>query len=595
MESLNAEEKLLCQFCAVLGKEFCRQELFATFEPCTQRELVEADFNKLVNKSSPVFVPHSSANGKNQRYQFLDEALHDALHDSIASDVRKKWHLDVARYLESKNENYLLVVFDALARHYYLAEEYRTGGANCKTVEYLELSGLEALSEHRMSFAKETFERLLSLCSEEWFNGIDPCTRAHWCFASCRALSGLGTYDVGGRRALDALKLLELDPAPVTLPFKPIKLCWEPSMVELVTCPSMHNIGKLSGQEQTLSRLLLATKTYNMLSSFYTDVTEQFGMTIRVNAVEVGKAGVAKATSSRLGFSEHCLVSECHTASATALVNCALFYYATGSKKLRREAADLVNQANRSGNLASICEDHVTLALKLSEYRLMKGEAEATLTEIVRALWACKFSSLSTIVVDGIRLGMAANLFLGRLTVAKTMPASYVREDKCHHLRCLQIMCSCIAGDFNVAESSLERVAKLEPGTFSRKRTEVVTFLEKDKSPALQVALALLMQRRYEERDVAMGLALSACKQLEQFDFCGLPLTSFHVLYFAVYALLESVRTDSLIKCKPSQVRPDTGEPELQADVLRTTLNPLLSILRRYANTFNICRPQVSP
>lgn len=594
MDELSAEERLLCQFCAALGREFSRQELLALFNPCTGQDLQDSLFESLLSRKPPLISVATCPSWKKQRYGFLDSALHSEIHNSIDASTQLQWHLSIAKYLEHKNENYLLVAFDDLARHYFLAKEYDVVGKACKTIKYLELCGLEALSDHRMSFAKDAFDRLFSLSCKPWFQTIEPCTRAQWYFASCRAHAGVGEFDTARKHAIEALKLIQLDPIPLAnSTLKSPKFCWDYQGVEFVTTPSLHSLEALSRGELDLEKVLLATKAYNLLSTLFTDVKEQYSMTLRVNAVEVGRAAVAKTKSEGLCEINSSLVAECYTALAIALVNAALFYYATGSRRLRRESEELIKKGMISADLVSTSEDHVILQLKSSEYKLMKGETEETTSDLARALWACKFSRLSSIVVEGVTLSITANLFLGRITQAKMIPAGYLSGNECSQLRCFQIMCSSIAGDFDLAETALEIHAGLEPCTFTQCQAKVLACIEKALNPVLTIGLSLLMQRKYERRDVAVRLALAASKKLQQVDYNGLPLMAFHTLFFACYALLTSVQTNNVLACKPTQVRPVSEKPALQLDVLRSTLQPLVDTMKTYAATYSICRPQV--
>ena len=160
LDSLPVAEKAVLQRAAVVGRLFWDSlvgELVAdTVEGGEVRPLLGA-----LRERELVFRRERSAFVGTEEYTFKHTILRDVTYETVLLKLRRRYHAQVAGWLESHAGERLGEYLGLIAGHYELARE------GAKAAEYLRRSGEEAYKVSAYRDARAAFERALGLLSEE--------------------------------------------------------------------------------------------------------------------------------------------------------------------------------------------------------------------------------------------------------------------------------------------------------------------------------------------------------------------------------------------------------------------------------------------
>ncbi|MEA3440795.1 MAG: adenylate/guanylate cyclase domain-containing protein [Chloroflexota bacterium] len=188
LDALPGAEKAVLQRGSVVGRLFWDdvvQELSA--DVIDKREIVPLLGS--LRERELVFQREKSAFAGAREYTFKHSVLRDVTYETVLLKLRRRYHGQVARWLEQHAGERLGEYLGLIAGHYEL-------GGNCeKAAEYLRRSGEEAYKVNAYRDAVETFGRALELLPEDC-----QAARAQVLVAAGRALVRLGDFDLASER-----------------------------------------------------------------------------------------------------------------------------------------------------------------------------------------------------------------------------------------------------------------------------------------------------------------------------------------------------------------------------------------------------------
>jgi predicted ATPase/class 3 adenylate cyclase len=156
LDCLPPEEKTVLQRAAVVGRLFWGAlvaELASDKVQAAQVKLLLED----VRKRELIFRREYSAFDATDEYIFKHALLRDVTYETVLLKLRRVYHAQVARWLESTSGERISEYLSLIARHYELA------GETTKAVDFLRRLGEESLQVCAFHEAVRAFERALTL------------------------------------------------------------------------------------------------------------------------------------------------------------------------------------------------------------------------------------------------------------------------------------------------------------------------------------------------------------------------------------------------------------------------------------------------
>ena len=188
LDALPGGEKAVLQRGSVVGRLFWDDlvgELSA--DVIDKREI--APLLGSLREREMVFKREKSAFADAREYTFKHSVLRDVTYETVLLKLRRRYHGQVARWLEQHAGERLGEYLGLIAGHYEL------GGDHEKAAEYLRRSGEEAYKLNAYRDAVESFGRALELLPED-----RQAKRAQILVSSGRALVRLGDFDLASER-----------------------------------------------------------------------------------------------------------------------------------------------------------------------------------------------------------------------------------------------------------------------------------------------------------------------------------------------------------------------------------------------------------
>jgi predicted ATPase len=188
LDALPREEKEVLQRAAVVGRMFWDsvvQEL--------ARDVVEREVDPLLSslrQREMVFRRERSAFAETQEYTFKHSILRDVTYETVLLKLRRRYHAQVAVWLEAHAGERLGEYLGLIGTHYELA------GEGDRAAKYLRRSGEEAFKVSAFRDARSAFRRALGLLPES-----PSAERADLCVKLGQAHTSLGDH-VAAREAL---------------------------------------------------------------------------------------------------------------------------------------------------------------------------------------------------------------------------------------------------------------------------------------------------------------------------------------------------------------------------------------------------------
>ncbi|MEA3439006.1 MAG: adenylate/guanylate cyclase domain-containing protein [Chloroflexota bacterium] len=188
LDALPGAEKAVLQRGSVVGRLFWDDlvgELSA--DVIDKREI--APLLGSLREREMVFQREQSAFADAREYTFKHSVLRDVTYETVLLKLRRRYHMQVAMWLEAHAGERLGEYLGLIAGHYEL------GGDKEKAAEYLRRSGEDAFKVSAYRDAVETFDRALELLPEDC-----QAERAQVLVAIGRALVRLGDFDLASER-----------------------------------------------------------------------------------------------------------------------------------------------------------------------------------------------------------------------------------------------------------------------------------------------------------------------------------------------------------------------------------------------------------
>lgn len=196
LDSLPREEKLVLQRAAVVGRLFWDM---AVAELATESGVSAAVTPLLdaIQKRELIFRRRRSAFEGTREYIFKHAILRDVTYETVLLKLRRRYHAQVAKWLESNAGERLGEYLSLIAQHYELA------GERAKAADYLQRSGKELFDISAYRAAIGAFERVLELLPEN-----DVTSRAAILVRLGYAYRQLGDYPLATQHLQKSLALV---------------------------------------------------------------------------------------------------------------------------------------------------------------------------------------------------------------------------------------------------------------------------------------------------------------------------------------------------------------------------------------------------
>lgn len=618
LDRLKPSQQLTLKVAAVIGAEFQRNEL-AALMPITVGDRSESghlsedadqlsdDISALVAQGllsrDPLMMYH---------YRFTNAMLRESAYNLLLYQNRKDLHQKLAEYQEARNKDYLEPVYFLLATHYYLAEEY------AKAIEYSELAGKTALEAHAMQQVLVCFSRLIEmdLHVPEVTVEIPLVRKIGWKRRVGEALLSLGKVNDAEEYFFAALEDANLYSG--LGPGLDDGSCFDffrrnPKLQLVKNTLAFQELIK----NRDITLLLEASTTYELLSQINHDRTTNSALEYRLNALDLARAAENFIRESENIDTE--LLESATARLARTYAYVAVFYVCVGSPAMLDLARDHIQTATLLIDTTGKVEDSVTQTLvryKSAKFALMVGELKQASDRVRKALWMCKFLNFERMMLDCHTLSLAIQLFMGRLANAKRLLESTVADMSQaapnYVILAIAARTACLAGDFKLAESCLERIGRMNLGQFSSGPVAASKKLMMYANPEIHIALALLLSRKYGKQDIAATAAIRGIEALQSEDLTDLSITKFHTAAFLLTALAEGLSGIPLLKTRArarkyhesqrmslSQIIP-FEDLEIKDSVrhirrqAKLHLKRVMSLLRKYVSAYSVCQPHVT-
>jgi len=604
LDRLPPSQQLMLKVAAVIGTEFQKHELIALMprtdndgrEVEDEHKTLSDDIGSLVElgllSRDPSMFYH---------YRFTNAMLRESAYNLLLFQKRKDLHRKLAEFHEERNKEYLDPVYFLLASNYFLAE------VNDKAVYYSEKAGNDALDVHGMQQVLICFSRLLHL------DATDPETTKHiplyrkvgWSRKVGEALLHLGKPADAEDYFHAALEQIDLRSRTLTL---------EPAgcLSFLKGKRPLPLVRKLPAYEEMVQSkdcelLLEAANTFELLGKINNDRDSPDAMAYRLNALDLAIAADRILSNIDAGSESTRELARAELARSYAYV--AVFFVCTGQPGFEESARDNIRKASVLVESVQDSETQALVHFKVSEFSAMMGELKQASDGVRKALWVSQFLNYEKMQLECTELSVCVFTFLGSLGRAKKMLHNVVAampvSSPNYLILALFARASLFVGDFGCAEMALERIGRFEAGTFEKNFDACVTKLLKSEMPETLLALALLLVRKYEKRDLATAAAIRGTELLHSTNLNDLPLASFHTAAFLLTAFAECLAGVPL-KRKRNQARkthrlsfsqiapydessitPSSRQIRRNA---RKHLKQVVSLLWRYAQVYRPCK-----
>jgi predicted ATPase/class 3 adenylate cyclase len=195
LDALPQDEKAVLQRASVVGRQFWDSLVAELASDAGEGAEVEPLLGALREREL-VFRREQSAFADAREYTFKHTILRDVTYETVLLKLRRRYHAQVAAWLEAHAGERLGEYLGLIAGHYELA------GERAKASEYLRRSGEEAYRVSSYRDATAAFDRALVVLPED-----QNAERAALLVMSGRAQLGLGEYEQAGRQFETGLKL----------------------------------------------------------------------------------------------------------------------------------------------------------------------------------------------------------------------------------------------------------------------------------------------------------------------------------------------------------------------------------------------------
>jgi tetratricopeptide (TPR) repeat protein len=160
LDALPQEEKAVLQRASVVGRLFWDHVVGELAEDSVEREELGHLLDALREREL-VFQREQSAFADAREYTFKHNILRDVTYETVLRKLRRRYHAQVAHWLEAHAGERLGEYLGVIAGHYELA------GEAAKAAGYLRRSGEEAYRVSAFRDARDTFHRALKLLPPE--------------------------------------------------------------------------------------------------------------------------------------------------------------------------------------------------------------------------------------------------------------------------------------------------------------------------------------------------------------------------------------------------------------------------------------------
>jgi class 3 adenylate cyclase/tetratricopeptide (TPR) repeat protein len=195
LDALPGAEKAVLQRASVVGRQFWDSLVGELASDVDQSVEVEPLLGALREREL-VFQREQSAFADAREYTFKHTILRDVTYETVLLKLRRRYHAQVAAWLEDHAGERLGEYLGVIAGHYELARD------RVKAAAYLRRSGEEAYTTNAYADARAAFERALQLLPEE-----HGAARALATVQLGRALLRLGELAAAGARLEEGLSL----------------------------------------------------------------------------------------------------------------------------------------------------------------------------------------------------------------------------------------------------------------------------------------------------------------------------------------------------------------------------------------------------
>eukprot|EP00924_Labyrinthula_sp_SR-Ha-C_P011651 snap_masked-scaffold_17-processed-gene-4.26-mRNA-1 protein AED:0.73 eAED:0.73 QI:0/-1/0/1/-1/1/1/0/1727 len=388
----------------------------------------------------------------NNRFRFASSLLWQSAYNLLLFKDRKVLHMIYADYIEEVNGYYIVGVYRKLAKHYYLASEFKIFDSNVsdkndvsstiesKTIKYLELYAQDSLDADNHTEAYTCYTKLLKISKEgyQYRKKLSTAERkldaARWTYLAGVCLKANDTEDLP--KAIELFRQ-SLDGLHVPLVKRPI-----------FYKQSNQQFFKRHLNDKKVAELSIAAKTFQAL-----------GEGLEANNLLDAQFAVDNALSIALMLQRNNISSITDDLAHILGQSCIL--YLRLNKKFKK----------KSSNYAKLCETYlekvqnvrtkVKLTILLARYRIFSGQQEKAEEHLNKGRWICKFAGLSGFERKMIWFQRVYNFMYGRinscLVIAKELEKRY--PEKRHTYA--SGLYSALLGDSFEAEITLVKTLRL--------------------------------------------------------------------------------------------------------------------------------------
>jgi hypothetical protein len=631
LDRLAPSQQLALKVAAVIGIEFQKNELVALM-PRTDMEPEDADHSQL-NEDIHALCEAGLLRREQQKlyhFRFTNAMLRESAYNLLLYQKRKDLHRKLAEFHEDRNKEYLEPVYFLLATNYFQAEVYD------KAVTFAEMAGNDALHLHAMQQVLICFSRLLELDRKhpECTQHISLVRKVGWKRKLGEALMHMSKP---GRKEMetdamdcfqDALELIELWERPrkvkrgLLARLAPAWFTGFASAKESSNLVENMPAFKKLRKEQNCELMLEAANIFEHLGKIDNDRNSQAALSYRLNAIALAKEadfilterdGVVEVDKDETG--NHDELREAVSAElARSYAHAATFYMLRIDLPNYEEIAN--QQIKQALNLVDKVKDSETQALvhfKFSQFKAMSSDLIQAQGGARKALWVARFLNYEKILVEALELSVCIFTFVGGLGKANKMLEATVQamsvSSPNYLILALHARIALFIGDFAAAEAALERIGRLEPGSFERDLEGSQKKLLRSEMPETLLALSLLLVRKYGNRDLATFAAIRGTELLQLVNFNDLPLVNFHTAAFLLTVFAECLAGTPLTVTRNkrgprgqrlsfSQVVPlDRGIAAPSSKQIlknaRKYLDKVMALMKLYKKVYRPCAPHV--
>jgi class 3 adenylate cyclase/tetratricopeptide (TPR) repeat protein len=160
LDALPGREKAVLQRASVVGRQFW-DSLVGELATDADEGVEVGPLLGALRERELVYQREQSAFVDAREYTFKHTILRDVTYETVLLKLRRRYHGQVAGWLEAHAGERLSEYLGVIARHYELA------GERVKAAEYLRRSGQEAYRTNAYSDARQAFERALELLPDD--------------------------------------------------------------------------------------------------------------------------------------------------------------------------------------------------------------------------------------------------------------------------------------------------------------------------------------------------------------------------------------------------------------------------------------------